>query len=165
VDALFRRESLDHVYSPEQLDACLNAPRPRLWLLAAAMLAMLLLAGLCLSSTLVHDRMRLNGLSLGGGKYVCYVPYRPGAAQINAAAEVLVDLHAARIARFAAFPQSKAELAAELGSEFAADCLFAEPWSRRVELDSEYKAAKDAFVDVALILSHTKLIDYALGAE
>ena len=75
---LFREKSLEAVESPESLNDYLRVTSPGVWLVLAAVIA--LLAGAILWGIFGHIRTTAQvAVKVDGGKAVCYVPY----AQVN----------------------------------------------------------------------------------
>ena len=71
---LFREKSLDAVESPESLNDYLRVTSPRVWLVLAAVIALLI--GAILWGVFGHIRTTSQvAVLVEGGKSVCYVPY------------------------------------------------------------------------------------------
>ena len=63
---LYRKESLDHIQSPEQLDQVLRVTNPGVWLLLTAVI--LLLAGLLIWGSFTYiDSVALGSAEVSGG--------------------------------------------------------------------------------------------------
>ena len=69
---IFRRESLDRVESPEQLDAYIKVSHPKVWLIMAALLVAVISVIVWSVVGSLPQTMTVKGVTVGGNVINCY---------------------------------------------------------------------------------------------
>ena len=70
--SIFRRESLDRVESPEQLDAFIKVSHPKVWLIMAALLVAVISVIVWSVVGSLPQTMTVKGVTVGGNVINCY---------------------------------------------------------------------------------------------
>ena len=70
--SIFRRESLDRVESPEQLDAYIKVSHPKVWLIMAALLVAVISVIVWSVVGSLPQTMTVKGVTVGGNVINCY---------------------------------------------------------------------------------------------
>ena len=70
--SIFRRESLDRVESPEQLDAYIKVSHPKVWLIMAALLVAVISVIVWSVVGSLRQTMTVKGVTVGGNVINCY---------------------------------------------------------------------------------------------
>ena len=70
--SIFRRESLDRVESPEQLDAYIKVARPKVWLIMAALLVAVISVIVWSVVGSLPQTMEIKGITVGENVINCY---------------------------------------------------------------------------------------------
>ena len=172
-ESIFRKESLDHVSSPEQLYDYIRVSNPPMWVALAAIL-LLLVAGIFWAATAaIPTNLPVTALAVQGSRYVCYLPPELGAGVKKGMAVQAGDRNG-RVLEVGEIPESFREVSRSLPSDYSAFALGLKDWNRRVllELDSPAEGTSGeasrsnggTFLQVKITTARTRPLDFILNS-
>lgn len=160
---LFRQSSLKKLSSPEQLDAYIQVSSPGVWLLLAAIgavLAGILIWGLTgrLPTTVAANAFAVNG------QLVCYLS--PTAADdILPGASVNGAGGAGQVLTRSPAPLSYEEAAVGLQGDYAKSALELGAWNVRLLIEVDAPLTEGAVYPVTILTADVRPFDFLLGWE
>ncbi|GHV45814.1 hypothetical protein AGMMS49546_32560 [Spirochaetia bacterium] len=170
-ESIFRRESLDHVSSPEQLYDYIRVSNPPMWIVLIAML-LLLIAGIFWAATAaIPTNLPLTALALPGNRYVCYLPAELGAGArgigggIKSGMAVQAGERRGRVLEVGETPESYREVSRNLPSDYAAYALGLKEWNLKVVLELDGSAAGETFLPVRITTARTRPLDFLFNPK
>jgi hypothetical protein len=165
---LFRQASLDRISSPEQLDAYIKVSNPGIWLILAALGALLIAVLIWSLTGSLTTRISAQGV-MKDGQAVCYL--RPeDAAKVKAGQAVTVQAPgqsttlAGKVSAVGTTPLSAAEVAAELRSDYLSQTLTTAAYSvRSVIAVPPAELADGTVLSLKIIVEEKKPFDFLGG--
>ena len=155
--SLFRKESLDRVSSPDQLDDYIRVSNPGVWMVLVTIL-LLLVAGIvwaCVGQ--LSDTLSAT-LVVQDGRAACYVP-EDQIGQVKPGTPVAAGDAAGAVKAVGATPISPDEVAARV-DEYAAYRIDATGWSYPVDVDIQLP---DGIYDARITARSFSPIELLLG--
>jgi hypothetical protein len=158
--SIFRRESLDHVSSPEQLYDYIRVSNPGMWVVLAAIL-LLLIAGLFWAATAaIPTNLPLTVLAVQGDRYVGYLPPELGAG-IKSGMDVQAGSRKGRVLEVGETPESFREVSRTLPSDYAAFALGLKDWNLKLVLEFDSPGADNgSFLQARITTERTRPLDF-----
>ncbi|MDR3341405.1 MAG: hypothetical protein LBT14_01220 [Treponema sp.] len=130
-DTVFRKESLDHISSPDQLYDYIKVSNPAGWIILAALLMLLVSAFFWAATATIATTVSTKAVA-EGDRYVSYLPYN-AAQGIQPGMSARIGDNPAKVLRIAAIPESHREAAQALRGDYAAYALGLTEWNIKVE--------------------------------
>ena len=153
---LFRKESIDHIASPEQLNDYIRVPNPGIWLMISFFLilaAMLIFWAFSANLPLV---IQTSGISAADG-ILCYLPIYE-AKSLSLGMKVKINETEGKIQSIYPNPISKEEAAMEIGA-YQADMMIQAPWNLKIILSPSTTISNNQFLSIKIITDTIKPID------
>lgn len=157
-DTIFRKASLDRISSPEQLNDYIKVSNPSVWIILAAMLALLL--GLfawgvwgSLPTTVTVTGAAKNG------EIVCYLSGED-AAKVAPGMPVSVGEATGAVTEVAPMPLSYAEAAAQYDDDYTIHALSLSDWNTRVVIRA---AVPDGLQRLTIVSDEVAPISFLIG--
>jgi hypothetical protein len=138
-DTIFRKESLDHVSSPDQLYDYIKVSNPGIWIILAALLMLLVSAFFWAATAAIPTTVSAKAVADGDGRYVCYLPYN-AAQGIQPGMSARIGDNQAKVLHIAAIPESYREAAQALPGDYVAYAMELTEWNIKVEFALEASA-------------------------
>ncbi|GHV91019.1 hypothetical protein AGMMS50268_15220 [Spirochaetia bacterium] len=168
-ESIFRRESLDHISSPEQLYDYIKVSNPGMWIVLAATL-LLFIAGIFWAATAaIPTNLPVTALAAPGERYVCYLPPELGAG-IKSGMSVQAGERQGRVVEVGETPESYREVSRTLPSDYAAYALGLKDWNLKIVLEFDSPAAGTSgeasrsnggsFLQVRITTARTRPLDF-----
>lgn len=154
--SIFRKQSLDKVNSPEQLNDYIKASNPSAWLVIVA--AIILLVSVLVWGVMgsLDTTVSVNGIARGE-TVICYTS---DASSISTGNKVSVGELEGTVISVSERPLSRAQLEAELDAdEYTLYCLELSEWSYIVEI-SLPGCTEEGFVSASIVTESTKPISF-----
>jgi hypothetical protein len=151
-DTIFRKESLDHVSSPDQLYDYIKVSNPGVWIALAALLTLLLAAFFWAATANIPTTVSAKAVVDEEGRYVCYLPYNV-VQGIEPGMSARIGDNQAKVLRIAAIPESYREAAQTLPGDYVAYAMGLTEWNVKVEfaLEPDFTSADAPSADSALV--------------
>jgi hypothetical protein len=132
-ESIFRKESMEQVASPEQLNDYIKVSNPGIWLALGAIVVLVAAAGIWAVTAAIPTTVSTRALVTAPGRYVCYLPVEQ-AADLKAGVPVQVRGIQGRVTSVGKTPLSRRDAAQGLPDEYTAYALGLSDWNIRVEL-------------------------------
>jgi hypothetical protein len=166
-NTLFRKESIDRISSPEQLDAYIKVSNPGVWIMLAALCALLIAALIWSVTGSLPTKVSVPGV-MKGGQAVCYLSM-DDAATVKAGQAVTVQALGqsgtfdGKVSDVGTTPLSSSEVASELNSDYLSSTLTTAEYSIRAVISvSQTGIADGTVLDLKIIVEEKKPF-YFLG--
>ena len=165
--SIFRKESLDRVESPEQLDQYIRVSKPSAWILVSALLAAaasLLIWGFTGS---LPQTITVKGVTAQAGVIYCYVD--PADVQESLeGCEVQVTLPdnstmTGRVAEMSSVPYSQEEVSEILKRDWVREQLVQSGYVYQLKVETAERPAQDIIVQASIVVSEVKPIAYVMN--
>ena len=167
-NTLFRKASIDRISSPEQMDAYIKVSNPGIWVILAALCALLITAFVWSMIGSLPTRVSVPGV-LEGGQAVCYLSTED-AAKVKVGQNVTVQVAGQRgtfdgkVFEVGSTPLSSSEIAAELNSDYLFNTLATAKYSVRVVIAvSQTDIADGTILSLKIIVEEKKPFDFLGG--
>lgn len=158
---LFRKSSVDKVFSPEKLDTAIQVVNPQFILIVAAVF--LLMGALVLWSAFGEVQSCADAVAIPTeGGVICYADARDRHA-MRPGLEVVTATGTGSIAEVSGTPISRAEAETEIGDAYTAYIARLSDWNIRLRLDVA-PAAEQAF-PVTIIAERMRPIELFLNRQ
>lgn len=155
-ESIFRKQSLDKVNSPEQLNDYIKTSNPSAWLVIIA--AIVLLASVLIWGAMgsLDTTVSVNGIA-NGETVICYIA---DASDISVGNKVALGNLEGEVISVSEKPLSKAQLTAELETdEYTLYCLALSEWNYTIEI-SVPGSAENGYVSASIVTESTKPISF-----
>jgi hypothetical protein len=135
-NTLFRKASMDRISSPEHLDAYIKVSNPGIWVILAALCALLITVFVWSMTGSLPTRVSVPGV-MKGGQAVCYLNTED-AAKVKTGQTVTVQAAGqsgtfnGKVSDVGSTPLSSSEVSAELRSDYLSNTLATAKYSIRV---------------------------------
>ena len=167
-NTLFRKESIDRISSPEQLNDYIKVSNPGIWMLLAA-LCFLLAAGIVWSITgSLPTKVSVTGV-MKDGQAICYLS-TDDAAKVKTEQTVTVQAvgqdqtYNGQVSAMGSMPLSSSEVEAELKSDYLFSTLKIANYSVRVAVAvAKNDIAEGAVINLKIIVEQKKPFDFLGG--
>lgn len=162
--SFFRKEAMERIASPDDLDASLRITSPLVWVIVVGIVA--LLAGLLawgffgsVNTTIEETAVKVDGVVR------CYV--KPDdVSRVDVGDEAYVNGKKATVASVANTPSSKDEVRTTLKNDYLADALHDGAWSYEVRLEGNLGSIKEAMpVTAQITIESVQPISLAFGTN
>jgi hypothetical protein len=130
-ESIFRKESMEQISSPEQLNDYIRVSNPGIWIVLAAIIVFLGAGAFWAASAAIPTTVSTQALVESPGRYVCYLPLDTG---VKAGMNVQVAGAEGRVSMVGETPLSYAEAAGTLPNDYTAYALGITDWNIRVEI-------------------------------
>ncbi|GHU09588.1 hypothetical protein FACS1894151_07640 [Spirochaetia bacterium] len=168
-ESIFRKESLDHVSSPEQLYDYIRVSNPPMWIVLAAIL-LLLVAGIFWAAVaVIPTDLPVTALAVQGNRYVCYLPPELGAG-VKKGMAVQAGDRKGRVLEAGEIPESFREVSRSLPSDYSAYALGLKDWNLKMVLEFDSPVAETSgeasrsnggtFLQVRITTARTRPLDF-----
>ena len=158
--SIFRRESLDRVESPEQLDAYIKVSHPKVWLIMAALLVWSVVGSL-------PQTMTVKGVTVGGNVINCYECVENANTNlIGCKANItLPDGRniSGKVEAVSQNPYSQEEIRAEISEDWLADNVLDGNYSYEVRVIAEEDITPNMLATVIITTAEMKPIQFILN--
>jgi hypothetical protein len=143
---LFRKESIQRISSPEQLDDYIHVSNPSVWIVIAAVIVLIAGAIVWMVTSTLETNIAAYAVKEEDGIFIAYISPDKATA-IRPGAKVMLGGSAGSVKGVQAAPLSYTEARLLLPSDYAAYALGLGEWNVRVTLTSD--AAVNAPGDIA----------------
>ena len=154
--SIFRRESLDRVESPEQLDAYIKVSHPKVWLIMAALLVAVISVIVWSVVGSLPQTMTVTGVTVGGNVINCYACVAnitlPDGRNISGKVEAVSQN-----------PYSQEEIRAEISEDWLADNVLDGNYSYEVRVIAEEDIPPNMLATVIITTAEMKPIQFILN--
>lgn len=165
---LFRKASIDRISSPEQLDAYIKVSNPGIWMLLAALCALLITVFVWSMTGSLPTRVSVPGV-MKGGQAVCYLSTED-AAKVKAGQTVTLQAAGqsgtfeGKVSDVGSTPLSYAEVSAELKSDYLSNTLATSKYSIRAAVAVLQTGLADGTVlSLKIVVEEKKPFDFLGG--
>jgi hypothetical protein len=156
---IFRKKSLEHVASPEQLTDYIRVSNPGVWLLLS-IIVVLLVAAIAWAVFGSLPTMAIVNASVKNGQVVSYVDSGT-AAQLKPGMAVQIGGVSGLISGIASQPLSAAELRAICASDYEESMLKAGDWNYAIEVT--IAGVPDGLHPMSIILNRIRPISFLVN--
>ncbi|NMB93952.1 MAG: hypothetical protein GYA26_06990 [Flexilinea flocculi] len=153
---LFRKESLDHIASPEQLNDYIRVPNPSIWLIISLFLILAVVVIFWAFSANLPVVVQAQGIFSEDG-IVCFLPVEE-AQSLSPGMVVKIDEKEGKIQSISPDPISKEEASVEIGA-YQADKMIQSPWNQKIILIPSEEIANHQFLSIKITTDTIKPID------
>ncbi|MDO5112611.1 MAG: hypothetical protein Q4E65_09925 [Clostridia bacterium] len=157
-ETIFRKASLDRISSPEQLNDYIKVSSPSVWVVLAAMLALLLALFAWGIWGSLPTTLTLTG-DASGGEVVCYLSGED-AAKVTPGMAVSVGSAQGTVKEVSAVPLSYAEAAAFYDDDYTIHALSLSDWNTRVVIEAE---VPDGLQPLTIVSDEVAPISFLIG--
>lgn len=134
--ALFRKESIQRISSPEQLDDYIHVSNPSIWIVVTALFVLIAASLVWMVTSTLETKVASYALKGEDGVYIAYISPEKAAAIVPGAKATLGESPGS-VAGVQATPLSYAEARVLLPSDYAAYALGLGQWNVRVTLTAD----------------------------
>lgn len=134
--ALFRKESIQRISSPEQLDDYIRVSNPSVWIVIAALLVLIAGSIVWMVTSTLETNVTTYAVKEEDGVFIAYIS-PDKAATILPGAKVMLGGSAGSVKGVQATPLSYTEARVLLPSDYTAYALGLGAWNVRVTLTSD----------------------------
>lgn len=160
-NTLFRKTSLEHVSSPEQLNDYIRVTNPGVWLVLGAVTVLLVAVLVWGFLGALPTTLSAQGLSVNGE--VAVFLSQEDAADLKPGAKATIDGAQASVYAIADVPLSREEVIALSQSDYIAYKLNPGEWNVRVTLRADAPISDEALHEVSIVASSVRPIDFLLN--
>ncbi|MBR3317065.1 MAG: hypothetical protein IKG21_04510 [Atopobiaceae bacterium] len=161
---MFRKEAMDRISNPDDLDASLQVTSPAVWVIVFGVVA--LVVGVLawgvfgsVSTTIVEGAIKIDGVTR------CYVS-TDDVGRVDVGDWANVNGKKAHVVSVAEIPLSQEEIRDALGSEYLVDGLHDEKWSYEVRLEGDLDSIKERVpVEAVITVESVAPIQLAFGTN
>lgn len=165
--SIFRKESLDRIESPEQLDAYIRVSRPAVWVV---LLALLIAAVSVIVWSIVGtlpETMTVNGVSVGGNIVKAYQSVE-GANTSLAECKVNISLPDGSsvqgvVESVSQIPYSEEEIRQSIQYDWIAQNVIPDTYAYEIIIRTDREIESDLLAKVAITTDEVKPIEFILG--
>jgi hypothetical protein len=164
---LFRKESLEHVSSPEQLYLYIRVNNPKMWMILLALLFLVSAGVFWALTAVIPVTVSVKAWQTGPDRYICYLSPDSGAA-LEPGMTVRIGKRQGSVVSVAA-PQSYAEAARSLKEDFrlagdyAAYAMGLGDWNVAVTLSVTGGEAPGIFEQAVITSARLRPLDFLSG--
>ena len=154
-ESIFRKESLDKVSSPEQLNNYIRVSSPSVWLvLGAAIVLLVSLLVWAIFGTL-PTTVTLNGVK-NGGELVCYAA---DVSSVNVGDSIIVDgVEKGKVTAISKKPVSMENVSSQYSDEYTLYSLDLSDWNYVINTD--ISAESDDVVQLQIVVDNVSPISF-----
>lgn len=167
-DRLFRKESLEHITTPQQMDSYIVVTRSGWWFLLAALL--ILFAGLFIWGAVgsIPETVGAKALVVDENHLLCYLPVADNNAEL-VGKQVSVSVprgenhsYSGHVYKVSQTPFSRQEIASTITSDWQISNLVTSDYADRVSIvtDDRLPLPTDSICDVTILVARIKPIHY-----
>jgi hypothetical protein len=155
-DNIFRKESMQQVSSPEQLNDYIKVSNPGVWIVLIAILVFFGAAAVWAVTAVIPTLIPARAVADARGRYVCYLPVEIG-ENLKPGITVQIGSLPGKVTRVEGMPLSYNDAIQSLPNEYAAHTLGLLEWNIRVEiqLDSVEEAQPVGTISPVTITADT----------
>ena len=146
--SIFRRESLDRVESPEQLDAYIKVSHPKVWLIMAALLVAVISVIVWSVVGSLPQTMTVKGVTVGCKANITLPDGRSISGKVEAVSQN---------------PYSQEEIRAEISEDWLADNVLDGNYSYEVRVIAEEDIPPNMLATVIITTAEMKPIQFILN--
>ena len=158
-EKLFRKSSLDKVTGPEQLDEYIKVVKPGLWVTLAAIGVLLLAVFIWGFYGTLPTTISAAGV-VNAGEVKLYLPIEQ-AEKVHAGMPIKAGDALGTVTSVAKTPLSKAEIKAELQSDYLTETLNLTDWN--VPVAASIPGLSDGVMPVAITVDSVRPMDFFLN--
>jgi hypothetical protein len=166
-NTLFRKNSLDRISSPEQLNDYIKVSNPSIWIVLIALFIFLAAVAIWGMTGSMPTSINLQGVTQGG-QVICYLN-PDDAAAVKQGREVSIKLPnqdeacSGIVKNVGTMPMSASEISAELKSDYLIQALAGEGFAVKVVIALDHTDVADGtMLDVNIITDEVRPIDFLL---
>lgn len=165
--SIFRKESLDRVESPEQLDEYIKVSHPKVWVILAALLVAAVAVIVWSVVGTLPQTMTVKGVTVGGNVIHCYEDVEnantnligckanislPDGTNINGEVESVSQN-----------PYSQEEIQTEIGEDWLVENVISGNYSYEIRVIAEEEIPADMLATVTITTAEIKPIQFILN--
>lgn len=158
-ESIFRKQSLDHIQSPDQLEDYIQVSNPRVWTVLAAIIVMLLSFLIWAVFGQIPTIIKANGIAQGG-EVVFYLS-ESDAANLKVGTEVKIDSTALTVSTIDNTPLSKAEIEELYPNDYERHMLNLQDWNIKVTVAAPQ--ITDGFHEVQITAETIRAINFLVN--
>lgn len=165
--SIFRKESLDRVESPEQLDEYIKVSHPKVWLIMAALLVAA--AAVIVWSVIgsLPQTMEVKGVTVGDNVINCYEDVENANTNL-VGCKVNISLPdgssvSGEVESVSQNPYSQEEIRAEISEDWLADNVLDGSYSYEVRVIAEEEIPENMLATVTITTAEVKPIQFILN--
>ena len=165
--SIFRRESLDRVESPEQLDAYIKVSHPKVWLIMAALLVAVISVIVWSVVGSLPQTMTVKGITVGSNVINCYECVENANTNlIGCKANITLPdgrSISGKVEAVSQNPYSQEEIRAEISEDWLADNVLDGNYSYEVRVIAEEDIPSNMLATVIITTAEMKPIQFILN--
>ena len=165
--SIFRKESLDRVESPEQLDAYIKVARPKVWLIMAALLVAVISVIVWSVVGSLPQTMEIKGITVGENVINCYEGVENANTNlIGCKANIsLPDGRSinGKVETVSQNPYSQEEIRTKISEDWLADNVLDGNYSYEVRVIAEEDIPRNMLATVIITTAEMKPIQFILN--
>ena len=165
--SIFRKESLDRVESPEQLDAYIKVARPKVWLIMAALLLAVISVIVWSVVGSLPQTMEVKGITVGENVINCYESVENANTNlIGCKANIsLPDGRSinGKVEAVSQNPYSQEEIRTQISEDWLADNVLDGNYSYEVRVIAEEDIPRNMLATVIITTAEIKPIQFILN--
>ena len=165
--SIFRKESLDRVESPEQLDAYIKVARPKVWLIMAALLVAVISVIVWSVVGSLPQTMEIKGITVGENVINCYEGVENANTNlIGCKANIsLPDGRSinGKVEAVSQNPYSQEEIRIKISEDWLADNVLDGNYSYEVRVIAEEDIPRNMLATVIITTAEMKPIQFILN--
>jgi hypothetical protein len=168
-DGLFRKESLEHITNPQQLDSYIVVTHTGWWFLLAALLVLMTSVFIWAAEGSIPETINAKALVVDGTHLVAYLPVSENNLYLVGKLVTVTpprgqNSYDARVYAVSQTPLSRQEVASTVSSDWLLSNLMTSNYADRVTIISNQSlpVATGTLCDVNILLGRIKPIQYIL---
>lgn len=165
--SIFRKESLDRVESPEQLDEYIKVSHPKVWLIMAALLVAAVAVIVWSVVGSLPQTMEIKGVTVGGNVINCYEDVENANTNL-VGCKVNISLPdgssvSGEVESVSQNPYSQEEIRASISEDWLADNVLDGNYSYEVRVIAEEEMQENMLATVTITTAEVKPIQFILN--
>lgn len=165
--SIFRKESLDRVESPEQLDEYIKVSHPKVWLMIAALLVAAIAVIVWSVVGSLPQTMEVKGVTVGGDVINCYEDVENANTNlVGCKANISLpdgSSISGEVEAVSQNPYSQEEIRSEISEDWLADNVLTGNYSYEVRVIAEEEIPEDMLATVTITTAEMKPIQFILN--
>lgn len=165
--SVFRKESLDRVESPEQLDEYIKVSRPKVWMILTALLIAAAAVIIWSAIGTLPETMSVQGVTAGGKTVFCYENVE-GANTNLEGCKVNISLPDGKkvsgvVKSVSQNPYSQEELRSKIQADWLADNVLNGNYAYEITVSAQEELKEDMLATVTITTAEIKPIQFILN--
>ena len=165
--SIFRKESLDRIESPEQLDEYIKVSHPKVWMMIAALLVAALAVIVWSVVGTLPQTMEVKGVTVGGNMIHCYEDVENANTNlVGCKANISLpdgSKISGEVESVSQNPYSQEEIRMEIEEDWLADNVLAGNYSYEVCVIAKEEIPEDMLATVIITTAEMKPIQFILN--